>query len=98
MEQKIATAELSLHVIHNGNEQSYVLPKSALDQLIQLSNDTENSLAEEKSKSQTEEDEEVEENKDENQSRNDIPDYEDQSSNSNLIEESDGIVEADMPM
>ena len=98
MEQKIATAELSLYVIHNGNEQFYALPKSAFDQLSQLPNDTENSLAEEKSKSETEEDEEVEENKDENQSRNEIPDYEDQSSNSNLIEESDGIVEADMPM
>ena len=89
---------MSLRAIHNGNERFYALPKSAFDQLSQLSNDTENSLAEKKSKSETEEEEEVEENKDENQSRNEIPDYEDQSSNSNLIEESDGIVEADMPM
>ena len=71
-EQKIATAELSLHVIQITNEQFYTLPKSAFDQLSQLLNDTKDSLGEEILQSETEEEEGVEENKDEDQSSNEM--------------------------
>ena len=71
-EQKSATEELSWHVIRNSNKEFFTLPKCTSDQLSELSNNTENSLAEENSKSETKEEKEVEKNRDDDQSSNEM--------------------------
>ena len=93
MEQKSATAELSLNVIRISNKEFFTLPKSTFDQLSELSNNTENSLAEENSKPENKEEKEVEKNRDDDRA---VMKF--RSSNLYLIEERYGIVETDMLM
>ena len=93
MEQKSATAELSLNVIRISNKEFFTLPKSTFDQLSELSNNTENTLAEENSKPENKEEKEVEKNRDDDRA---VMKF--RSSNLYLIEERYGIVETDMLM